>query len=466
MFRPPVRLLALLLAVSSGCAVGPDYRRPDLATPAAWHAENAAAPSLADPDAALAAWWERFGDARLSAFVERAARESVELRLADARVQELLALRGVAGASLWPELDAAALATVKAGNAPSSSLAALSALWELDVFGGLRRGVEAADADVGAAIEGRRALLLALVGSVATTYVELRGLESQIATVRRNLAAQAETRSLTEAQRQAGLASDLDVDRARALVSVTASEIPPLENARTVAQNRLTVLLGAAPGSLDAELGDPAPIPSAPAELVVGVPADLLRRRPDLARAERELAAATARIGEATAELYPRFALVGSVGLRASDIAKLVSGSGAFASIGPSITWPVFAAGRISSNVAASDAREQQALARYELALLGALEEVENSLDRHAREQIRRLDLRDAVAASRDAVELARLLYANGVGGFLDVLVAERSLLETESRLVESETAVSTSLVAVYVALGGGWEQAEALRLP
>jgi outer membrane protein, multidrug efflux system len=465
LFRPPAPLLALLLAVSSGCAVGPDYRRPELATPAEWHAEGAPAPGPADPELALAAWWERFGDARLSVLVERAARESVALRLADARVQELLALRGVAGASLWPELDSAVLATVKAGNAPSSSLAALSALWELDVFGGLRRGVEAADADVGAAIEDRRALLLALVGSVATTYVELRGLESQIATVRRNLEAQVETRSLTEAQLRAGLASDLDVDRARALVSVTASEIPPLENARTIAQNRLTVLLGAAPGSLDAELGDPAPIPRAPAELVVGVPADLLRRRPDLARAERELAAATARIGEATAELYPRFTLVGSVGLRASDIAKLVSGGGAFASIGPSITWPVFAAGRISANVAARDAREQQALARYELALLGALEEVENSLDRHAREQIRRLDLRDAVAASQDAVELARLLYANGVGGFLDVLVAERTLLETESRLVESETSVSTSLVAVYVALGGGWQEAEALRL-
>lgn len=465
MLRIPARLLALLLAASSGCAVGPDYLRPELATPPAWATEGAAAGSPAESDAALAAWWERFGDARLSGFVERAARESIELRLSDARVKEILALRGVAGASLWPELDAIAEGTVNTGSAPDSSLAALAAFWELDVFGRLRRGVEAADADATAAIEDRRALLLALVGSVATTYVELRGLEGQIATVRRNLDAQAETRSLTEAQRRAGLASDLDVERARAQMSVTAAEIPPFENARTAARNRLAVLLGAAPGSLDAELGEDEPIPHAPAELVVGVPADLLRRRPDLARAERELAAATARIGEAKAELYPRFALVGSVGLRSDDVAKLVTGSGGYAGIGPSITWPVFAAGRITSNIAATNAREQQALARYELALLGALEEAENSLDRHAREQVRRLALRDAVGANREAVELARLLYANGLGAFLDVLDAQRSLLVTESRLVESETAVSTSLVAVYVALGGGWQQAEALRL-
>jgi NodT family efflux transporter outer membrane factor (OMF) lipoprotein len=248
-------------------------------------------------------------------------------------------------------------------------------------------------------------------------------------------------------------------------VSVTAAEIPPLEAARAVARNRLAVLLGAAPGSLDAELGE-GPLPSAPAELVVGVPAELLRRRPDLARAERELAAATARIGEAEAELWPRFTLVGSIGLRSDDVAKLVTGRGAFASIGPSITWPVFAAGRIRANVAANEARREQAFARYELALLSALEEAENSLDGHAREQLRRLDLRDAVDANRVAVELAQRLYANGLGGFLDVLVAERSLLEAESRLVASETALATSRVALYVALGGGWQQAEELRLP
>jgi NodT family efflux transporter outer membrane factor (OMF) lipoprotein len=467
LLRRPARLLALLLvAAGPGCAVGPDYRRPELATPEAWHAQPGAAPGAAEADAALAAWWERFGDAQLSALVARAARESVELRFADARVRELVALRGVAGASLWPQLDAVGEAAFISGPTENSALGALEAFWELDVFGGLRRAVEASEADLGAGIEDRRALLLALVGSVATTYVELRGLESELATVRRNLDAQQETHSLTEAQRRAGLASDLDVERARAQMSLTAAELQPLESARTAARNRLAVLMGAAPGALDAELGDEAPIPSAPAEVVTGVPADLLRRRPDLVRAERELAAATARIGEAEAERWPRFTLVGSVGLRSDDVAKLVAGDGAIASIGPSVTWPIFAAGRIRANIAANDARTEQALARYELALLRALEEAENALDRHAREQLRRVDLRDAVAANRQAVELAQRLYANGLGGFLDVLVAQRLLLEAESRLVASETAVSTSLVSVYVALGGGWQQADALRLP
>jgi multidrug efflux system outer membrane protein len=196
------------------------------------------------------------------------------------------------------------------------------------------------------------------------------------------------------------------------------------------------------------------------------VPAELLRRRPDLARAERELAAATARIGEAEAEMWPRFTLVGTVGIRSQDVAQSVSGYGTFATFGPSVSWPIFAAGRIRSNIAASDARQEQALMRYELALLRALEEAEGALDRHAREQLRRAELQEAVDASRESIELARRLYANGLGGFLDVLVAERTLLDAESRLVESETAVSTSLVTAYVALGGGWKEAEALRLP
>jgi outer membrane protein, multidrug efflux system len=466
-FRRPARLLALLAAVGCGCTVGPDYQRPDLSVPESWRAEAAGgSPSDLDAEPGLAAWWQRFGDARLSALVERAARESLELRIADARVRELVSLRGVAGAALWPEVDAVGEASFISGPTDNSGLATLEAFWQLDVFGGLRRAVEAADADVDAELEDRRALLLGLVGAVATTYVELRGLDSQIATVRRNLDAQRETRSLTEAQLRAGIASDLDVERARAQMSLTSADLPPLENARTAARNRIAVLLGAAPGALDAELGGEAPIPSAPAEVVIGVPADLLRRRPDLARAERELAAATARIGEAEAELYPRFSLLGSVGVRSDDIAELIAGDGAFASIGPSVTWPIFAAGRIRSNIAANDARTEQALAGYQLVLLHALEEAENALDRHAREQLRRVDLRDAVAANREAVELAQRLYANGLGGFLDVLIAQRALLEAESRLVESETAVSTSLVSVYVALGGGWREAESLRLP
>jgi multidrug efflux system outer membrane protein len=296
--------------------------------------------------------------------------------------------------------------------------------------------------------------------------VELRGFEALLDTVSRNLATQQETRDLTEAQLRAGLASDLDVERARALQSATAAELPPIDAARRASAHRLAVLLGEPPTALAAELDADAPVPSIEEALVVGVPADLLRRRPDLARAERELAAATARVGVAVADLYPRFTLTGSVGLRSESVKDLMRADSRFAAVGPNVAWPIFAAGRLRANVRAADARQEQALAGYELALLEAWEDVENALVSHTREQLRRRSLREAVDANREAADLARRLYANGLGAFLDVLVAERSLLESESRLVQSETSVSTSLIALYVALGGGWERAEELRVP
>jgi NodT family efflux transporter outer membrane factor (OMF) lipoprotein len=454
------RLVLLLLLALAACTVGPDYRRPELAVPSAWSEPAPGAPleGAAEPGA----WWARFGDAQLTALVERAVQSNLELRIAEARIREARALERVAGSDLWPQIGAVAVGNATTGSATDLFLGALDLFWEIDVFGGIRRATEAARDDTEASIEERRAVLLALLGAVAINYVELRGFQSQSATVRRNLAAQEETRDLTEARARVGLASDLDVERARAQVTATAADLPLLDAGARLRMHRLAVLLGAQPAALLAELGAEAPIPSAPAELPVGVPADLLRRRPDLGRAERELAASTARIGQAKADYYPRFTLTGSIGLRSDDLTDLFSGKGAFTSFGPDVIWPIFTAGRIRANVEVQSEREAQALARYELTLLEALEDVENSLVRHAREQVRRVALRDTVEANREAAELARLLHANGLTEFLDVLVAERALLESESRLVESETAVSTSLVALYVALGGGWERAAA----
>lgn len=457
------RLALCVFLLLTSCTVGPDYRRPELRTPPAWNA--AADGSDGDPSAELASWWARFGDPLLSDLIERAVRANLDLRIAEARVREARALRGVAGAALWPQLDALGEATTAAGNTESLFFGALEAFWELDVFGGVRRSVEAANADLDVAIEARRAVLLAMLGEVARSYVDHRGVQHRIGTVRRNLAAQQETRELTEAQLRVGLASDLVVDRARAQVAVTASTIPPLETELAASAHRLAVLIGAEPAALTSELAGDTAIPSAPSVLLLGVPADLLRRRPDLARAERELAAATARIGEATADLLPRFTLTGAIGLRSDDVKDLAKGNGSFAAIGPNVVWPIFAAGRIRANIAVQDARQQQALANYERTLLLALEEVENALVRHAREQVRRRDLQSGVESNRSATELARRLYANGLIEFLDVLDAERSLLVSESLLVDSETAVSTSLVDLYVALGGGWEGAEELTL-
>lgn len=445
----------------AGCTVGPDYTRPELPVPTRWSAAPAAPDASAAVEAELATWWQRFGDPTLTALIGQAVRNNLDLRIAEARVREARALRGVRAARLWPQLDAGTDLEPAAGNQPSVFLAALDAFWELDVFGGLRRSVEAAQADLEASEEARRAVLLDLCGAVAATYIEVRGLQGRIAAVRGNLEAQRETAALTAAQRDVGLASDLDVERARALVANTAAELPPLETALDANRYRLAVLLGEPPASLDALLAEPAPIPTAPAAVLTGVPADLLRRRPDLGRAERALAAATARIGEATADLYPRFTLTGSVGLRSDDVKDLVQGRYSFASIGPNVIWPVFAGGRIVSNIEVQDARTAQALAAYEQTLLVALQEVETALSRYAREQVRRQELRAAVEANRTAAELARRLHANGLIEFLDVLDAERSLLLSEDRLVTSETAVSASLVTLYVALGGGWQAAE-----
>lgn len=458
---PSLRSAACLLALA-GCAVGPDYAAPDVPVPGRW----AAAEGAADADLAATAWWARFGDPQLTRLVERGARANLELAEADARVREAQALRRASFALLWPTLDLGAEARTEGGGPGAQTadgvFAALDAAWQLDVFGGARRALEAADADLAARVEDRRALALVLVGEIARSYIELRGFEAQLDAIERNLAAQREIASLTEAQLRAGLASDLDVERARALVAVTAAELPPVDAARRASEHRLAVLLGVPPAAFAGELADGGPIPEAPGEPLVGLPADLLRRRPDLVRAERELAAASARIGVAEAQLYPRVVLLGSVGIQSTTWHEQAGFLGA----GPSVTWPVFAAGRIRANVAAADARQAQALARYEQVVLFAFEDVENWLVRHQSEQLRRAALRDAVAANREAAELAQRLWANGLGGFLDVLVAERALVEAESQLVASETAVSTSRVALYVALGGGWEPAEELRRP
>jgi NodT family efflux transporter outer membrane factor (OMF) lipoprotein len=453
----PFIFSVILLA---GCTVGPDYEPPELDVPGPWHA--APPQTQIDPAVELAVWWERFGDPRLSELIHRAVRGNRDLRVAEARVVEARARRGVTAARLWPLLEAGALASPAAGAEESLFLAALDAFWEIDVFGGVRRSVEAAEADYHASIAEQRAILLELTGAVAATYIELRGLQGRIAAVLGNLAAQRETRALTQAQRDVGLASDLDVERARSLVAGTAAELSPLETALSAAVHRLAVLLGDPPAALILEFAETAPIPSAPSEVLVGIPADLLRRRPDLDRAERELAAATARIGEAKADLYPRVTLTGSVGLRSEDVKDLLAGRYNFAAIGPNVIWPIFAGGRIVANIDVQEARTEAALARYEQTLLLALEQVENALVRYAREQVRRRELLDAVDANREAAVLARRLHANGLIEFLDVLVAERSLLESEDRLLASETAVSTSLVSLYVALGGGWQAAEA----
>jgi NodT family efflux transporter outer membrane factor (OMF) lipoprotein len=257
---------------------------------------------------------------------------------------------------------------------------------------------------------------------------------------------------------QAGLSSDLEVAQAEAQLNTTAAEIPSLESSLKQSAHRLDVLLGSPPGALWDDLAKESPVPALPSEVLVGLPSELLRRRPDIRQAERQLAAATAQTGAAMADLFPKFSLTGAAGLQSISASDWFTGPSRFWSIGPTIRWPIFDAGRIRANIAVRNAQQEQALAQYEKTILVAFEDVENSLLNYSREQERYRTLRDAVAANRRAVQMANELYIRGLADFLNVLDNQRSLFATESALAQSEATMATNLVALYKALGGGWQ--------
>jgi NodT family efflux transporter outer membrane factor (OMF) lipoprotein len=461
--------------LAAGCSVGPNYRRPDFPVAAAW---NEAQQGGIKPGAVeLTRWWTVFADPLLDSLVERATRSNLDLRLAEARIREARALRAATAAGQWPSADvsgsysrsrsSANAFDVPSGSTPGSASfsdarnlfrTGFDASWELDVFGGVRRRVEAADATVQASVEDRRDSLVTLLGDIASNYIEVRGFQQRILVARANLQAQEETLNLTAVRFQAGLASDLEVAQAEGQLNTTAAQIPTLESSLKQAAHRLDILVGAQPGALWNELARQAPIPTLPPEVLVGLPSELLRRRPDIRRAERQLAAATARVGAATADLFPKFSLTGAFGLQSISASDWFTGPSRFWSIGPTIRWPIFDAGRIRANIEVSNAQQEQAVTLYEQAILAALEDVENSLVNYAREQERYRALRDAVAAHRRAVEMSNELYIRGLADFLNVLENQRSLFASESALAQSEATMATNLVALYKALGGGWE--------
>ncbi len=332
------------------------------------------------------------------------------------------------------------------------------ATWELDVFGGIRRSVEAADADIAAAQENQRDVLVTLLAEVARNYVELRGIQRRLTITRENIASQTETLKLTESRFKAGLTGELDVVRAQAQLSSTTSQIPALESDLQAAVHRMGVLLAQSPDGLWQELSRSAPIPASPPDLPLGMPSDLLRRRPDIRQAERELAATTARIGVATADLFPKFSLTGSFGLQSAESNKLFDKNSTYWSVGPGMRWPIFDGGRIRANIEAHNARQEQAAARYENVVLTALAEVENALIAYMQEKVRYRELTEAVAANRRAVELASELYGKGLTDFLTVLQAQSALFLSQDQSIQSERTVIVSLVSLYKSLGGGWD--------
>ena len=478
------RAALVLLAASTitACTVGPDYEAPVPAAPEAFSSqatvEQAADEAIEGP-APDTRWWTALGDATLAELVDEALVHNHDLEIARARVRQARAQRRAAGALGRPQVSGAASGAVfqgsenDPGGGPALARAGLAELdgdiydvgvqagWELDVFGGVRRAKEAADARIGAAIEGRRATLLGVVAEVAQTYTELRGAQRRRLLAEKNLGLAEQTLSRVEARHTAGLASGLDLERSRAEVAGTRALVPPLRADEHAAAHRLGTLVGTTPGALRDRLLQTTPWTDPPDLVPVGLPSDLLRRRPDIRLAERQLAASTADIGVRTADLYPRFHLTGSGGLSSGRFADLFESASRTWTFGPSISWPIFQGGRIRAGIEAAEASRDVAYATYQQSVLRALEEVETALVRYAEEELRRRTLVDAAAASAKAADLARTLYDKGLADYLVVLDAERTQTDVEDRLAQSETGVILRLVALYASLGGGWEVTE-----
>src|SRR5215468_1133361 len=461
----------LLLVGTHGCAVGPDYRTPTLRLPGAWGQGDQPGVTSTTPD--LTAWWRRFGDPVLDTLIDRAVAKNLDLKIALANVREARALRGVAGADQFPAINASgaysrvkdseSTRTLPPGFDPEHHLflVGLDASWELDIWGRVRRSVEAAEATLGAAEDNRRDVLVIVLAEVARNLIELRTAEQRLLIARDNIKTQQEVADLTRVRLQAGLATEVEVSQARALLATTQAQVPALQAARDQAIHRLAVLVGDTPANLLDELRQIDRIPAAPPSVPIGLPSELVRRRPDVRRAERELAAATARIGVATAELFPRFSLTGTLGVAATDAGKVFTGASRFSSIGPQVVWPLFAGGRIRANIRVQEAREEAALAHYEQTVLDAIEETENALVAYGEEHTRQQRLAEAVEASQDALTLSRELYLRGLVDFLTVLDNQRSLYVAQDQRVQSERTLVVSLIALYKALGGGWEPME-----
>jgi NodT family efflux transporter outer membrane factor (OMF) lipoprotein len=474
---PRALLVVLPFAANVACTLGPRYSRPAAPVPPNFSEAPAGHVAAADR-ASIARWWTAFRDPVLDRLLVHAVADNLDLEIAAARVREARAARGIVTSRGLPQVDASAAysrtqrseavppfntdagATSPFGARVQDGFqAGFDASWELDVFGGVRRDREAALAQVQAAEEGRRDVLVTVIAEVARNYVELRGAQRRLEILEATLRSQRDTLDLVAARFDAGLGSELDVTRAESLLHATESERPQLERLARRAIHALRVLLGGDQATVTPMLENPGSIPVAAPELPSILPSELLSRRPDLRRAERELAAATARIGVATADLFPRFSFVGNFGRRSEDFADLGSGSSELWAIVPGFRWPIFSGGRVRANIRVQEARQEQALRQYQKAVLVAVEEVENALSAHVRNQHRKTELRASVAASRRALDLATERYTGGLESFLSVLDAQRSLYATEDLLIQSESNIAVDVIAVYKALGGGWEQ-------
>ncbi|MGR8949574.1 MAG: efflux transporter outer membrane subunit [Gammaproteobacteria bacterium] len=467
--------LAISVLAINGCTMlGPDFQTPSAPISAAWQPLETESVSTISND--LAQWWTTFDDEVLNSLIERAVTQNLPLQIAGIRIFEARAQLGIATGSQYPQLQRArgGLTHIEASeNSPNFSAVlddsyrdvdiGFDAGWELDIWGRFRRGIEAADANLLAQIAGYDDALVSLTAEVANTYVALRTFEARLAIARENVVIQQRSLKIATVRFENGATSALDVEQAKTLLANTQASIPDLRIGLRQTQNALNILLGLPPGGLEAFETGTAEIPMAPAEVGVGIPADLLRRRPDIRRAELQAAAQSALIGVAQADLYPQFSLVGTVGLRSSDtgvsdLGDLFDGDSIEAGFGPSFSWNIFNYGRIKNAVRLEDARFQQAAINYKNTVLNAANEVENALVAFARGQERLKFLNDSVTAAKRSVDLALVQYRDGTVNYTRVLDTQTFLSAQQDSHTAARGRVIRDLIATYKALGGGWQ--------
>jgi multidrug efflux system outer membrane protein len=454
--------LAVLGFVLAGCTLGPDYRRPPVPTPAAWR------DGVPTPDAASLAdlsWWQLFQDPDLRELVRVALEENKDLRIAVTRVDQARALLGVTRAAQFPQIDASASATTNRtsqnvpprGQGVETGLLAttLDLSFEIDLWGRLRRATEAARAELLASEEARHAVVMTLVSDVATTYLQLRELDLELEITRRNVASRRQSLQIVRDRFEGGLSSALDLRQAESELASTAAQIPDLERQITQTENQLSILLGRNPGAVTRGL--PLTGQTFPPAVPAGLPSALLERRPDIRQAESTLVAANARIGVAKAAFFPQISLTGFFGVESASLSDLFTGPSRIWQFGPTVTLPIFNAGRNRANLQLTEAQQREALLRYEQAIQQSFREVEDALIAHrkAREELAEQDA--AIRASREALAIAELRYTSGLTSYLNVLDAQRTLLTAEVAQSRTLGAQLVAVIQIYRALGGGW---------
>lgn len=471
--------VSLTLALGAiGCEVGPNYRPPKPDVPGKFAITTRPTTSPASvPDAEQKPWvnwWTKFNDEKLNSLVSRSLAANHDLKIAAARVREARAIERVAQSKLYPTIDLGAAFFETHGDsagfgAPwglpgiTSSFYHLGfdATYEVDLFGGVRRSIEAARTGAEATEDERRGVQVTLLGEVAREYIALRALQTRLDIARQNLSDQRRTLAIVQKRFDSGLAPNFDLVRASAQVDATESSIPPLEAGILQTIYSLSVLLGQDPPALTSELLAAAPIPPVPPQVPVGLPSELLKRRPDVMEAERLVAAATAEQGVATSDLFPHLVLDGAAGVesrKASELFDQHNPSSGFYAAGPAASWTIFDGGRRKANLDRSKAQVAAAINAYEATILRALQDVDSALVAYAHDQARRDSLATLVAENQHAVKIAQSEYSNGIIDLLDVLEVQRNLYTSQDALAQSTQTVSTDLVALYKALGGGWE--------